>query len=245
MNLLGRLLDLFQAKTHALLNSLENPQESLDLSYEKMVAGLQTTRRHLADVITERTALERQMASATTEAEGAENDARTALAAGREDLARAALRHKQAALQKSEALQLAHATLVPQVDKLIGYQRELEIKIERFRTDKEIMKSSYSAAQAQVKVTESLTGIGSGFSGVNETLGRARGQVETMQARAQSLGTMLDQGLLDDGSGSSVERELHDLRATSAIDADLARLKAEAAGAGSSAAPKLLEDKSS
>jgi phage shock protein A len=240
MSLLGRLLDLFEAKTHALVNRFEDPQQSLDLSYEKMVAGLQTTRRHLADVITERTALERQIAAATIEADGAENDARIALAAGREDLARAALRHKQSVLQKSETLREAHATLVPQVEKLVDYQRELELKIERFRTDKEIMKSSYSAAQAQVKITEFLTGIGAGFSGVNNTLGLARGRVEAMQARAEGLGTMLEQGLLEDSSGSGVERELNELRASSAIDADLARLKAEAGQV--TAAPKLLEN---
>lgn len=227
--ILGRIADLFQAKTHKLLDALEDPAESLDLSYEKMVAGLQETRRHLADVVTERTALERQIAAAGTEAGRAEDDARGALQAGREDLARAALRHKQSALQKRDSLQQAHATLVPQVDRLAGYQRTLEERIERFRTEKEVMKGSYAAAKAQVRVTESLTGIGSGLGSVGDTMRRAKDRVEAAQDRANTMSGLVEQGLLTDplDRSSPVEQELHELRATGAVDADMQRLRAE------------------
>jgi len=184
MGILRRIADLFQTKTHRLLNMLEDPGESLDLSYEKMVAGLQQTKRHIADVTTERTALERQISAAEAEVAQAERDARTALRAAREDLARGALRHKQAALQKIEGLRQAHTALVPQIDRLIAYQRTLQERIERFRTEKEVMKGSYAAAQAQVKVTESMTGIGSSLDGVGETLRRAKERVELTQDRA-------------------------------------------------------------
>ena len=229
MSILGRIADLFQAKTHKLLDALEDPEESLDLSYEKMLAGLQQTRRHLADVVTERTALERQIAAAGVEAGRAEEDARGALQAAREDLARAALRHKQSALQKRDSLQQAHAALVPQVDRLVGYQRKLEERIERFRTEKEVMKGSYAAAKAQVRVTESLTGIGSGLGGLGDTMRRAKDRVEAAQDRANSMSNLVEQGLLTDplDSRGQVEQELHELRATGAVDADMQRLRAE------------------
>ena len=54
MSILGRVADLFQAKTHKLLNALEDPNDTLDLSYEKMLTGLQETKRHLADVVAQR-----------------------------------------------------------------------------------------------------------------------------------------------------------------------------------------------
>ncbi len=227
--ILGRIADLFQAKTHKLLDTLEDPAENLDLSYEKMLAGLQQTRRHLADVVTERTALERQIVGAGAEAGRAEEDARGALQAGREDLARAALRHKQSALQKRDSLQQAHATLVPQVDRLVGYQRKLEERIEKFRTEKEVMKGSYTAAKAQVQVTESLIGIGSGLGGVGDTMRRAKGRVEAVQDRANAMSNLVEQGLLTDplDNRGQVEQELHELRATSAVDADMRRLRAE------------------
>ena len=43
MSILGRVADLFQAKTNKLLNALEDPNDTLDLSYEKMLTGLQET----------------------------------------------------------------------------------------------------------------------------------------------------------------------------------------------------------
>ena len=228
-SILGRIADLFQAKTHKLLDALDDPAESLDLSYEKMLAGLQRTRRHLADVMTERTALERQIAASGAEAGQAEEDARGALLAGREDLARAALRHKQSALQKRDSLQQAHATLVPQVDRLVGYQRTLEERIERFRTEKDAMKGSYAAAKAQVRVTEALTGIGGGLSGVGDTMRRATDRVEAAQDRASAMSGLVEQGVLTDplDPSSQVEQELHELRATGAVDADMERLRAE------------------
>ena len=45
MSIFGRVADLFQAKTHKLLSALEDPNETLDLSYEKMITGLQDTKR--------------------------------------------------------------------------------------------------------------------------------------------------------------------------------------------------------
>src|ERR1700742_3656550 len=108
MSIFGRIADLFQAKTHKLLSALEDPSETLELSYEKMITGLQETKRHLADVVAEQKSLERQMEAAQQEMSRAEGDARTALQAGREDLAKASLGHKQAALQKFDTLKQAH-----------------------------------------------------------------------------------------------------------------------------------------
>ena len=51
MSILGRVADLFQSKTNRLMDALEDPNAALDLSYEKMLTGLQETKRHLADVV--------------------------------------------------------------------------------------------------------------------------------------------------------------------------------------------------
>ncbi|MDQ0472402.1 PspA/IM30 family protein [Labrys wisconsinensis] len=232
MSILERIADLFQAKTHKLLSRLEDPNETLDLSYERMLTGLQETRRHLADVVTERTSLERQIAAGRAEAERAENDARLAIRSDREDLARAALAHKQAALAKLDTLAQARNAIAAQADKLIEYQSKLEARIEQFRNQKEVMKSTYAAAQAQVRVTESLTGIGSDLGNVGGALQRAQDKVEGMQARAGAMEGMLEAGILTDplDPRSATDHELDKLRATGAIDADMARLKAELGG---------------
>jgi phage shock protein A len=231
MTVFARVADILQAKTHKLLDQLEDPNETLDLSYEKMLSQLQETKRHLADVVAQQKSLERQIEAVGREAAKAESDARTALAAGREDLAKAALAHKHDALDKLQSLKQAHAQIQPQADKLIGFERKLEERIESFRTRKEVMKASYTAAAAQVKVSQSIAGIGSSFGDVGETLRRAEDKVTGMQAQAEAMASLTEAGTLSDplDTRTTSEKELEALRVGTAIDADLTKLKAELA----------------
>jgi phage shock protein A len=229
MTILGRISDLFQAKTNKLLNALEDPNDTLDLSYEKMLSGLQDTKRHLADVVAQQMSLQRQIASADKEVDGAEADARLAVQSGRDDLARAALVHRQRALDTHATLQAALDAITPQVDKLAGYQRLLEDRIERFRTQKDTMKATFAAAQAQVKVTQSITGVGKQFGDVGASLQRAEDKVHGMQDRAEAMDSLMQQGLLNDPTDkrSSTEREMAQLRDDHMMENELARLKLE------------------
>jgi phage shock protein A len=250
MSILGRVADLFQAKTHKLLTALEDPNEQLDLSYEKMLTGLQETKRHLADVVAQQKSLERQIGGADKEVEGAEADARLAIQSGRDDLARAALVHRQRALDSRAQLETALAAITPQVEKLIDYQRKLEDRIERFRTQKETMKAGYAAAQAQVKVTQSLTGVGDRLGGVGETLRRAEDRMVAMRDKADAMDALIEQGVINDplDGRRRTEKELAALRDAHAVDSELEYLKAQmgllpsAPAAPALEAPKPSED---
>ncbi len=228
MSIFGRIADLFQAKTHKLLTSLEDPNETLDLSYEKMLVGLQETKRHLADVVAQEQSLHRQIGKAEAEVAEAGEDAQVAVNAGRDDLARAALVHKQDALAKRRTLDEALNAIAPQAQKLLAYERKLSDRIEAFRTQKEVMKTTYTAAQAQVKVTESLTGLGGHLGSTGDAMRRATERVEGMRDKADAMSRMLDHGLLtdqfDDRSGA--KRELDALKAAASVDDELAQLKA-------------------
>jgi phage shock protein A len=229
MSILGRVADLFQSKTNKLMDALEDPGEALDLSYEKMLTGLQETRRHLADVVAQQKSLERQIATQDKELEGCEADARLAVSHDRDDLARAALVHRQRVLDTRATLVQALDAIRPQVDKLAGYQGRLEERIERFRTQKDTMKASYAAAQAQVKVTQSLTGVGGRLENVGRTLERAEGRMLGERDKADALDHMLEQGLIHDplDKRSREDKELAQLRDAHAVDDQLAQLKAE------------------
>ncbi len=242
MSILGRVADLFQAKTHKLLNALEDPNDTLDLSYEKMLTGVQETKRHLADVVAQQKSLERQIATADKEIDGAEADARLAVQASRDDLAKAALVHRQRALDSRATLQAALDGIVPQVAKLIDYEQRLEDRIERFRTQKDTMKASYAAAQAQVKVTQSLTGVGDRMGNTAEALQRAQDKMLGMRDKADAMDALVEQGVLSDplDKRSRTDKELADLRDAHVVDDQLAMLKAQMA----LPAPKDLDPKS-
>jgi len=227
MSILGRVADLFQAKTNKLLNILEDPNDTLDLSYEKMLAGLQETKSHLADVVAQQVSLERQISAVDTEIAGTQDDATTAVKAGRDDLAKAALVHRQRALDTRQTLLNAHDAIVPQVDKLSQYQRQLEDRIAAFRTQKETMKASYAAAKAQVEVTQSLTGVGNQLGRVGTSYQRAEDKMLAMRDKADAMDGMIQHGLLNDplDKRDAATREIAQLRAAHAVDDDLAALK--------------------
>ncbi len=231
MSIFKRAAEILEGKVNHFLDNAEDPGESLDLSYEKMITNLQDTKRHLADVVTERVSLENQMAQAQKAADKADADARTALGANREDLARAELAQKQSELQKIASLKEAHDTVAAQAQKLTDYESKLQDHIEQFRTQKEVTKSEMTAAQAEVKAGESLTGIGQGMNDAGEAMRRAEDRTQQMESKASALDGLMESGALNDplDSRSQTEKELDKVRATSGVDDDLAKLKAEMA----------------
>ncbi len=228
MSLFKRAAEVIEAKFNKLINAAEDPNEQLDLSYEKMLAGLQETRRHLADVVTEQKVLEQQMETTQADIARHEADAKLALQSNREDLARSALTQKQAATVKLASLTEARDNIATQVQKLVEYEHKFQDRIDAFRTQKEVLKSQYGSAEAQVKVNESMSGLSEKLGGVGESVRRAKDKTEQMQARAQAMDTLAESGALDDGDERSpAERELAKLRSGESVDAELARLKGE------------------
>lgn len=238
MSLFKHASEILQGKINHFLNNAEDPSETLDLSYEKMISNLQETKRHLADVVTEKVSLESQMAQAQKAADKADADAKTALAANREDLARAELTQKQSELQKLASLKEAHDAVAAQSQKLQDYEQKLQDHIEQFRTQKEVMKSEMTAASAEVKAGESLTGIGKGMDDAGEAMRRAQDRTQQMESKATAMDGLIESGALNDplDHRSQTDKEMDQVRASSGVDDDLARLKAEMAKEKSGAA---------
>ncbi len=231
MSLFKHASEILQGKVNHFLNNAEDPAETLDLSYEKMITNLQETKRHLADVFTEKVSLENQMAQAQKAADKADADAKMALGANREDLARAELTQKQSELEKLASLKGAHDAVAAQAQKLQDYEQKLQDHIEQFRTQKEVTKSEMMAAKAEVQAGESLTGIGKGMDDAGEAMRRAQDRTAQMESKATALDGLMESGALSDplDSRSQTEKELDQVRASSGVDDDLARLKAEMA----------------
>src|SRR5512133_3837488 len=95
--LMSRASLVVKSKLSKLLDRAEDPGETLDYSYEKQLELLQNVKRGIADVATAKKRLELQTATLEQSIVKLETQAREALAAGREDLARQALERKAAA----------------------------------------------------------------------------------------------------------------------------------------------------
>lgn len=231
MSLFKHASEILQGKVNHFLNNAEDPAETLDLSYEKMITNLQETKRHLADVVTEKVSLESQMAQAQKAADKADADAKMALGANREDLARAELAEKQSELQKLVSLKEAHDAVAAQSQKLQDYEQKLQDHIEQFRTQKEVTKSEMMAAKAEVQAGESLSGIGNGMDDAGEAMRRAQDRTAQMESKATAMDGLIESGALSDplDTRSQTDKEMDKVRASSGVDEDLARLKAEMA----------------
>jgi phage shock protein A len=220
---------IFKSKASRALDRAENPNETLDYSYEQMLQQLQNVKRGVADVVTAKKRLELQTQSIEQNVVKLETQARQALAAGREDLARQALERKAAAQQQLQGLDQQVQGLADQQEKLIASQQQLETRIESFRSEKEVIKAQYSAAQTQVKIGEAATGIGRGMADTGMAIQRARDKTEELQARAGAIEELTAAGALEDFSDSrtQLDRELAQVSATSQVDDELAKLKSE------------------
>jgi phage shock protein A len=226
----SRTTTVVKAKYSKLLNRAENPTETLDYSYEQMLQQLQNVKRGTADVVTSKKRLELQQQKLEQNVVKLETQARQAVAANREDLARQALERKTLAQTQLQDMDGQVKQLEDQQEKLVAAQQQLETRIESFRSQKEVLKAQYSAAEAQVKVGEAATGIGRHMEDTGLAVQRAKDKTEEMQARAAAIDELTSTGALEDftaGDQTQLDRELAQISSASQVDDELAKLKAE------------------
>ena len=228
MGLLDRMSTVVQAKMNKIMDKIEDPRETLDLSYEKQLELLQNVKRGVAEVTTSKKRIELQKAKLQMSIDKLDAQAKEALGANREDLARKALENKAALQAQSATLDQQIADLENQQQKLMAAESRLATKVDAFRTKKETIKAEYSAAEAQVKITESVTGISEEMADVGLAVQRAEEKTENMKARSAALDELLESGTLEDYSGGDeIEKELAKVKAKSTVDDELARMKSE------------------
>jgi phage shock protein A len=233
--LMERTMTIIKAKWNKMLNRAENPNETLDYSYEKQLELLQNVKRGVADVVTAKKRLQLQSDKLEASVPKLESQAREALGAGREDLARMALERKTAAQTQLQDLDRQVSELEGQQEKLEANEKTLSTKIESFRSQKEVIKAQYSAAEASVRIGEASTGIGDQMADTGAAISRARDKTEEMQARASAMDELIASGTLEDftsGDQTQLDRELQALTSKSKVDDELEKMKAEI-GAGS------------
>ncbi|WP_030587814.1 PspA/IM30 family protein [Streptomyces anulatus] len=226
-----RIATLFRVKANKALDKAEDPREVLDYSYEQQREMLQRVRRGVADVATSRKRVELQVSQLRQSAGKLQGQAEQALAVGREDLAREALARRTAAASQIADLEGQQASLKEQEEKLTLAAQRLEAKVDAFRTRKETIKATYTAAEAQTRITEAVTGIGEEMGDVGLAMQRAQDKTEQLQARAGALDELIASGALDDATlpagRDDIQAELERVTAGSDVEIELARMKAQ------------------
>ena len=232
MSVMKRVSLIFRAKADKALDRMEDPRETLDYSYKQQVEMLTRVRRGVADVATSRKRVELQMTSLQKEITKRTTQAKTALEQGREDLARAALQARGQLEQQYDDLQGQYTQLQDQEEKLTLASQRLDARVQSFRTRKETIKATYTAAEAQTRINEAFSGISEEMGDVGLAIQRAEDKTAQMQARAGAIDELLASGALEDhvaGGSDYIQAELDKLGATAGVDDQLAAMKREIA----------------
>ena len=137
-----RAHDIVQAKANKALDAAEKPDEMLDLSYEKMLEQLTQVRRALVDIAASKKRLELQEEQLQHSVDHLQDQAKQALQANREDLAKEALARKATAQQQIDEMEPQHQQLVEEEQKLTQTLNVLQKRVNDFRTQKETLKAS-------------------------------------------------------------------------------------------------------
>jgi len=238
MSVMKRVSMIFKAKANKALDRMEDPRETLDYSYQRQLEMLTQVRRGVADVATSRKRVELQMKSLEQNQNKLEGQAKQALGAGREDLAREALSRKAALQSQLTDLENQYHSLQADEEKLTVASQRLQAKVESFRMQKETIKATYTAAEAQSRIGEAVSGISEEMGDVGMAVQRAQDKTAQMQARAGAIDELMASGALDDITGTprdDIQAELDSMRSGSNIELELQRLKGEL-GTGSTQA---------
>ncbi len=230
MGVMKRVSLIFKSKANRALDKMEDPRETLDYSYQTQLELLQKVRRGVADVATSRKRVELQINQLQQSSDKLDRQARDALSAGREDLARDALTRKAGVQTQMSDLNTQYTSLQGEEEKLTGASQRLQAKVDAFRTKKETIKATYTAAEAQTRINEAFTGISEEMGDVGMAIQRAEDKTEQMKARAGAIDELMASGALDDvvsGPRDDIQAELDRMGAGHDVDAELARMKTE------------------
>ena len=233
----SRIRDIFRSKANKALDKMEDPRDTLDLSYEKQLEQLQKVRRGVADVATARKRIELQAQGLQKQADKLQGQAKAALGQGNEDLAREALARRAALGEQLAELKTQHDQISEQEQKLVA---DLPGAADPGRALPHPEGDAEGVLHGGRGPDQGRRG-GVGDLGVDERRRRdhAAGPGQDRRACRRGPGAideLLASGALDDLTQpvDDIQKELDKVSSTSQVDTELAALRAEL-GTGSAA----------
>ena len=227
MGMASRFTTIVKAKMTKLLDRAEDPRETLDYAYERQLETMRKVKQGLVEVVAAKRRLQYQAERVRGDIPKVEQQAQQALGLGREDLARIALQRKQTALAELQGLEEQIEGLEQEQERLTQAEQRLKYKVNSFRTQKEVIKAQYTAAEASVKIGGALSGLSEEMADVGSAVERAQNKTEQMRSRSAAIDELASVGLLDDFTQlqDPVGQELAKLSAEQNVELELEAMK--------------------
>ncbi|WP_422450141.1 PspA/IM30 family protein [Endozoicomonas sp. ALB091] len=214
MSIFSRLSDILNANITALLDKAEDPEKMARLMLQEMEETLVEVRSDAAGLIADKKDIERQLANRLSNIEEWTAKARLALEHSREDLARHALAEKQRLLSESREKEQYLAEMEQQLGRHDEDIQRLQnaMKVARKRLDS--LRLRRQVSQNRLKMRESTR---------EKARLRQEARFEEMERDLDALDSQLEA----EGLGTSkLEQEFQSLEVNSAVEQELASLKA-------------------
>lgn len=223
MGILDRMSTLIRANVNDMLDRAEDPEKTITQIIRDMETSIQTARQQVAAMIVQEKELEADVKETSNLSTEWGKKAERAVAAGKDDLAREALRRKKDnddnARVYREQLSLQEQT----VEKLKGQLRQLESKYQATLSQRDALIARQRRAQAQHQVA--TVASATVLSPLDPTADLERMERRIRQTEAQAAAA------LEMGSDDSLEAQFRELDVDDDIETELALLKANVAGA--------------
>ena len=223
MGILDRFTDIIKANINDLLDRAEDPAKMIDQYMRELTDNLAEVKEETAAVMAEESRTKRLVDQNAAEVAKYQGLARRALEAGNEGDARVFLAKKQELESKGQALSTTYEAAKANAQKMRDLHDKLVTDIETLNGRREAIKAKVSVAKTQSKVNE--------FSSGADKAEGAMAAFARMEAKADQ---MLDQANAEAELSKSAGDRAAELEAqyaaagnTKAVDAELARLKAE------------------
>lgn len=223
-----RAINLLRQKVDRLFDRAEDPVEALDLAYNKQLEALQQVKRGVAQVVVSERRLAIQASDLRTSQEKLRTEARLAVGQGRDDLARLALTRAESAKEQISVLEQQVEQLQEQENRLQSTSQRLQLRVASFRSQRDQLRAQYTAAQASVRIGETVTGLSEEMTDVHRMLDRAQDRTAEMQARAEAIEQLVASGQiaeLGSAAGDDIDRQLAAASRDTSVDAELIRLR--------------------
>ncbi|NIA68019.1 phage shock protein PspA [Pelagibius litoralis] len=216
MGIFSRLADIINSNLNAILDRAEEPEKIIRLVIQEMEDTLVEVRSTAAKTIAEKKEISRRLARLSEAQQGWEQKAELALSKGRDDLAKGALLEKAKLAEAAQALQEEFGDLEELLQQGETDIVKLESKLREAKAKQQALAARHETAGSRLKVRRTL------YDGrVEEAFSRFE-QVEKKLDEAEGAVEAYDLGR----DGRSLADEISDLAAESAIEEELAAMKA-------------------
>jgi phage shock protein A len=226
MGIMDRLSGLIRANVNDLIDRAEDPEKMIDQILRDMESNIGQARQQVAAMIAQEKELQADYDDTSKLAIEWSAKAKRAVDAGKDDLAREALRRKRDNEENSRVYQQQLAVQEQTVDKLKDQLRQLEAKYQSTMSQRDTMLARARRARAQEQVARTLTT----FSPMDPSadLERMERKIRGSEAKAAAMVEMGDE---------SFDAQFRELDYDSDIEAELQALK------GGAPAPAALADR--